>query len=251
MSSWSQRRRFTYIFGIVIIAVVIIGIPVFFSVYKPPSCSDGVKNGDEQGVDCGGSCQHLCQSAFLSPNISWTRFEQVAPGLYNVAAYLINPNIEGEAQNVPYHIALYDDQGMMITDVVGKITLPPHRNALAFQGSVSTSRRVPTKALFEFTQNPNWHKSKDSLSGIQIFDKQYTEDESGGSLLVTLKNTTADTIGTIDVGVVLYDKDSNAIGFSKTVVDEILGFGQTIAPFTWPTSRQGSVISIEVLPVSE
>jgi len=251
MSSWSQRRKFTYIIGVVIFAVVIVGIPVFFSVYKQPTCFDGLKNGDERGIDCGGSCQHLCQSAFLAPNISWTRFEQVAPGLYNVAAYIINPNIEGEAQNVPYHIALYDDQGMMITDVVGMITLPPHRNTLAFQGSVSTAKRMPTKALFEFTQSPNWHKSTDSLSGIQISDKQYTEDESGGSLMVTLKNNTANTIGTTAIGVILYDKDSNAIGFSKTVIDEILGFGQTVAPFTWPVNREGKVISIEVLPVSE
>ena len=251
MSSWSQRRKFAYISLIMFVGLVIVGIPAFFLIYKQPTCFDGIKNGNEQGVDCGGSCQRLCPSAFLAPDATWTRFEQVAPGLYNLASYIINPNIQGEAINVPYHIALFDDHGVLIIDTTGKVTLAPHRNTLAFQGSVSTGKRIPAKALFEFTQTPNWHKKADPLSGLQIADKEYTEDEIGGSLSVTLKNITAYTINPLNVYVVLYDKNSNAIGFSKTIVDEIPAFGQTLAPFTWPVNRHGAVISIEVLPVSE
>jgi hypothetical protein len=55
----------------------------------------------------------------------------------------------------------------------------------------------------------------------------------------------------VSVYVVLYDKDSNALGFSKTSVDEIPANGSSIAPFTWPLDRNGGVISIEVLPVEE
>lgn len=29
----------------------------------PPSCNDGIENGDEEGVDCGGSCQNVCPVA--------------------------------------------------------------------------------------------------------------------------------------------------------------------------------------------
>ena len=251
MSSWSQRRKFIDVFIVVCIGVILIGVPTFYFIYKQPTCFDGIKNGNEQGVDCGGSCQRLCPSAFLSPEVSWTRFEQIVPGLYNVAAYIVNPNIEGEAIGVPYHIALYDDRGILITDVTGIVTLPPHRNTLAFQGAVSLGERIPTKALFEFTQSPDWHKKTDPLSGIQIVDKQYTEDSSGGSLSVTLKNSTAHMIDKFNVGVVLYDKDGNAIGFSNTIIDELNGFTDTVAPFTWPANRGGKVISIEVLPVSE
>ena len=47
----------------------------------------------------------------------------------------------------------------------------------------------------------------------------------------------------------LYDIDSNAIGFSHTQVDTIApNGGQAIAPFTWSFGRQNKVVSIEVLP---
>jgi hypothetical protein len=251
MSSWSQRRKSVYALIVFVVVVGAIGVPAFYLFYKAPTCSDGLMNGSETGVDCGGSCQRLCQTSFLAPSLAWTRFEQVSPGFYNLAAYVVNPNIDAEALSVPYHITLYDDRGVLITDTVGKVTLPPHRNTLAFQGAVNVGKRIPSKALFEFTSPPDWHKKKDGLASIAIGDKKYLEDELGSSLTVTVKNTSVYPLYNIGVYVVLYDKDGNALGFSKTSLDEIPAKGSTLAPFTWPTSRNGAVISIEVLPVAE
>jgi len=228
-----------------------IGVPVFLHVYKAPTCFDGYMNGNEQGVDCGGSCQRLCASAFLPPKVAWTRFEQVAPGLYNLAAYIINPNTEGEALSVPYHMATYDNKGILITDHVGRVTLPPHRNTLAFQSAVSTGKRIPEKILFEFTVAPDWHKRVDPLSALIIADKKYSEDESGSSLSVTIRNSRVQPVNAFSVYSVLYDAAGNALGFSKTLVDGIPSQGNVIAPFTWPIRREDKVISIEVLPVAE
>lgn len=233
---------------IVAVIIVILGIKLF---YTAPTCFDGRINGNEQGPDCGGVCEKLCPSAFLSPIVNWTRFEQVAPHLYNVAAYIVNPNIDGEAYNVPYHMQLYDSRGVLITEYNSTVTLPPHRNILAFEGAVDIQERVPAKALFEFTGAPNWIRNNDSLTGLFVVDKQYSEDENSSSLIVTLKNTNVETLSKISVYAVLYDKDGNVLGFSKTIVDGINAGATAIAPFTWSINRQGSVISIEVLPVAE
>lgn len=251
MSSWSKRRQFTYSSIIMFLLLIAIGIPAFKTFYKAPTCFDGMKNGNEQGTDCGGSCQRLCASAFLPASTAWTRFEQVAPGYYNVAAYIINPNINGSAKNVPYHIALYDSEGGLIVDTHGTVTIPPHRNTLAYQGAVSTGKRIPTKAFFEFEAGPDWREKSDPLTAITIKDKNYTEEGSNSSLLVTLGNTSVKVIPKMTIYAVLYDNDANAIGFSKTVVDGIGPQSNAIAPFTWPINRHQSVISKEVLPVVE
>lgn len=251
MSSWARRRKTIYALIVVIVLVGAIGVPAFMHFYKAPTCFDGMKNGNELGIDCGGSCERLCQSSFLSPSTAWTRFSEVAPNLYNVAAYIVNPNVEGEADNAPYHLALYDDRGVLITDTTGTVTLPPHRNTLAFQGAVSTGKRVPAKALFEFTAPPNWYKQADTLQSLTINDKKYTEDENSASLLVTLGNISVSPIGRLTVYAILYDKDGNTLGFSKTIVDKVPGKGTVVAPFTWPQSFNDQVISIEVLPVAE
>lgn len=251
MSSWSKRRKLLYSVSTSVVVIGAVIIPVFLFIYERPTCADGIQNGRERGVDCGGSCERLCQTEFLAPSLAWTRFEEIAPRLYNIAAYVVNPNIDAEAVNVPYHISLYDDRGVIITDTAGVLTLPPHRNTLAFQGAVDVGQRIPAKALFEFTASPFWYKKKDGLSAINIGEKKYFEDQTGSSLTVEVKNTSVYSLGNVVVGVVLYDKDGNALGFSKTVLDEMPPQQTVLAPFTWPVNRDGKVISIEVLPVQE
>jgi hypothetical protein len=175
----------------------------------------------------------------------------VAPGLYNVASYIVNPNAEGEARNVPYKITLYDDQGVFIRETTGVVDIPPHRNTIAFSPAVDVGKRTPARALFELTKAPVWYKSIDRLSPLVIKDKKYSEDDIGSSLLVEIQNTSTFPINDLDVYTVLYDKAGNAIGFSKTAVDTVPGSGSARAPFTWPVKRNGAVISIEVLPVAK
>jgi hypothetical protein len=245
MSSWAKNRRLLYGGVFLLIVLGIAAYIVFSFFYKAPTCFDGLKNSDEQGIDCGGSCQRLCQSAFLAPSVSWVGFDQLVPGAYNAAAYIVNPNTDGEALNVPFHIILFDDQGIQITDTTGFVHIPPHRNTLAFVGPISVGKRTPYKAFFEFTAAPDWHKKADTLSALSIENKKYSEDESGSSLIVTLKNTAVKPIGKMSVYAALYDANSAPIG------DSIGGELTADAPFTWPTNRQGHVISIEVLPVAE
>lgn len=251
MSNWSRNRKSLYAVIVAVVAIGLIGVPVFFYFYKAPTCSDGIRNQGEQGIDCGGPCTRLCPSSFIATDVSWTRYEEIAPKLYNLAAYVVNRNTDGGASAVPYHMVLYDTTGVPINDVSGMLTIPPHRNTLAFIPAVSSKERTPAKVLFEFTATPNWIKEKDPISTLTVSDKKYTEDTTGSSLQVNLNNSGVDPLNNIAVYVVLYDKDGNAIGFSKTVVDQIPGNGRVVAPFTWPINRHGAVISIEVLPVAE
>ena len=251
MASWSSRRKFTY--GSIVIGsiIVIVGLPLFLVFYKAPSCNDGKQNEGEQGIDCGGPCKLLCQSAFLPPEAIWTKFEPIAPGLYNVASYIVNNNLDGAAYDVPYEIQLFDSQGVFITSKDGTMTIPPHRNTLAFQGLISTVKRIPTKAIISLG-TPQWVKESDQLGNLVIADKKYTEDRDSSSLQVTLENDSVTAYGNISVYVVLYDANGNAIDFSKTVVDGVpANNGTVVAPFTWPVSHNGQVVKIEVLPVLE
>lgn len=251
MASWSDKRKFIYASVAVLFVIGAIGVPAFLLLYKAPTCFDSKQNGDEKGVDCGGRCSRLCQSNFLAPNVAWTRLERVVPGLYNVAAYVINPNPEGEAKSVPFHMALYDKNGMLIIDKQGTVTIPPHRNTLAFLPLVNVANSIPVKVLFEFTQPPNWYKKSDQLSNIEVLAKDYVEEGSSSSLRVTLKNNSVNNLKRFDTYVVLYDGLGNTIGFSKTVVDGIPANSYVTAPFTWNTNRNGEVVSIEVLYVAE
>lgn len=254
MASWSARRKFSYAFVLIITVIIFIAVPFFYFFYRAPTCFDGKNNGNELGIDCGGSCSRLCQSAFLPPRIEWggAKIEKIADGLYNVAAYIVNPNINGGAIDVPYKISLYDKEGFPITEREGKINLYARRNSLAFQTAINTDEKIPTKATFEFTKTPVWFKSNDTLGGLSVIDRKYAEDRDSSSLEVILENRSLLNYKDVRIGVVLYDQIGNVIGFSQTVIDEIAGKGgREIAPYTWPINRNGMVTTIEVIPSIE
>lgn len=251
MATWAGRRKLLYAFILLILLVIIIGIPAWKIFYKAPSCFDRKQNGDETGVDCGGFCARLCQNTFISPRIEWggAKLEKLSKGLYNASAYIVNLNIDGAAIDVPYKISLYDDKGILIVERIGKMDIYPRRNSLAFQTAIKTDERIPTKATFEFISAPEWFRSNDLLEGVSIVDKKYNEDENGSSLEVYLENRNLTPYKDLQVSVVLYDIESNVIGFSQTRIDELLPKNQReVAPFTWSINRNGQVATIEVIP---
>jgi hypothetical protein len=129
------------------------------------------------------------------------------------------------------------------------MTIPPHRNTLAFQGSISVGKRVPAKASITLGA-PNWVKESDQLGYLVIADKKYSETANSSSLQVTLQNNAAVAYQNLTVYTVLSNTSGDAVDFSKTVIDSIPpNGGTTIAPFTWPISHNSAVVSIEVLPV--
>ncbi len=249
MATWSSRRKSRYALAVIATLVIFVGIPTFLFFYEKPTCFDSKKNGGEFGIDCGGKCSRLCQSAFLPPRIEWggAKIEKLSGSLYNVAAYIVNPNVFGAAVDVPYKMELYDDRGILITEKKGKVTLYPHRNSLAFETAINVNESIPTRATFEFTSAPEWFKSDDVLGSISVLEKKYQEDVSGSSLEVILENRGLKDYRNIEVSVVLYDGVGNVIGFSQTEIDSILAKGKEIAPYTWSINRNGQVISEEII----
>ena len=251
MATWATKRKISYSLGVIVALVVVIGIPAFLLLYKAPTCADHVQNQGEQGIDCGGPCRTLCQNSFLPPIVLWASSEKVAPGLYNVAAYVENPNPNGGAVNVPYQFSVFDDQGILITKANGTMTIPPNRNTLAFVGAVDVGQRIPAAGgvQFSFLAPPHWMEAQDNLSAVSISNKQYAEDSNSASLQATVSNTGLLSYRNLTVFAILSDANGNELAFSKTAINSLLSGASVVAPFTWPTSFNGAVVSEEILPV--
>jgi len=76
---------------------------------------------------------------------------------------------------------------------------------------------------------------------------------SGGNLTIVplslnIKNQSLFTVPNINVVVVLYDKNRNAISASRTFLDELSKEEQQTIVFTWPLAFKGEVVTTEVLP---
>jgi len=252
MATWSSRRKFIYAIIAMLLAAVLIGFPAWKILYVPPSCVDNKWNGDEQGVDCGGSCTKVCQNSFLPlPVPSWVRFKEVIPNTYNVAAYIVNPNPKAGAKKVPYTLELIDKNGLPLTSMTGHFDIAPGRNTVVFAGPFALKTEAPARATLTINQDPLWYIGNDPLPTLLVSDKNYTEASTTSSLSVTLKNTGALAIPALNVYAILNNVAGNVIDFSRTSIDGINPGGTANAPFTWPYSHDGKVISIEVISMPE
>lgn len=252
MASWSRRRRSIYALSLIAIVLAAIVVPAYFYFHKAPTCFDKLQNGTETGVDCGGGCARLCPTAFLPPSVSWVRYREVAPDIYNVAAYIVNPNPNVKASNVPYRMTLYGSGAVPIATTTGTVIVPLGRDTLAFQGSVRVpAGTVLVRAAFEFTSYPEWVSSSDLQTTLTVTDKRYSEDASGSTLFATIANSSERSTGSVTVYAILKDIDKNVIDFSKTVIDSIPAGRSEVAPFTWPKNHDGRAVFQDVLPVAE
>jgi hypothetical protein len=138
--SWSQRRKATYIFSILFIFVVIFAVVFLFIFFnKKPTCSDGIKNQNETGIDCGGPCDILCRAEYNIPVVVWgPRWAKVfSNGTYNFLTYLQNTNIGVGAYNVPYNMKVYDKDGILLYQKNGLTDIPSNSNFVIFEDNIN------------------------------------------------------------------------------------------------------------------
>lgn len=247
MSSWSQKRQLIYFLVVLAVVLLLVALPTFLLVYKAPTCSDGKQNQGEAGIDCGGPCVRLCSNQALDPVVLWQRPLKVASGLYNVVAYLENPNISSGALNVPYRIKIYDAANLLLGERKGLAYIPPHKTFAIFEGGFETGDRVPARASFEFLTPPIWLAGFASEPTLQISNKSLETVSGTPKLTATLINPTTSLLPRVEVVAIVYSSDDNALAASRTVLSDVAKDSQTQLVFTWPEAFSGVGTKIELI----
>lgn len=252
MSSWSSRRKFFYSSIFFILAITIIGSVFYFFFYDRPTCFDGKKNGNEQDIDCGGSCQKVCPFQSKTIEVLWSRAFEASPGVYNLASYIENPNLNTRAERVPYIFRLFDDKNLLVAEKRGYADIPPQSSFVIFEPNISTGNRLVKVAFFEFEKNPEWIQAVNEElpeSMLKVKTQKISKNQTSVKLEVEMENTSFERIENIQLTALLYDIEGNAVAISKTSIDSIGSEGVESAVFTWPSLSSQSVSRAEIIPV--
>jgi hypothetical protein len=234
MASWATKRKITYlsIAGTALFLLVV--VPLFLILYEKPTCFDGRRNGDEHGVDCGGSCVILCSFEQLEPVVLWSRVFRVADGVYSAAAYIENPNLNSEAYDVPYIFRIYDESNSLISERAGVAYIPKNKRFVVFEAWIDVAERVPRSARFEFSGQPVWRKTFVEEPELHVKNKALLREDVAPRIEAELENRTLGPVGSIEVTAIIYDGNNNAVGASRTYVDKLESGATGRAVFTWP-----------------
>ena len=156
MSAWSQQRKLTIVLTMVVLSVFILSGIVFTFLYSPPSCDDGIQNGLEEGIDCGGSCQQICVAPPIPLRDIWRRAFPVTNGVYAAVAYIENQNKTRYVPEVQYEIELYDSFNALIGRTSQFTPIMPNGITPIFVPHIVTGKQEVVSASFRFVKEPKF-----------------------------------------------------------------------------------------------
>ena len=247
-----MRRRLL----ILLVVLTVVGGAAFAYVWpiinQAPTCTDNTQNGDELGVDCGGSCVNFCSNQINMPTILWSRAFPVTTNVYNAMAYIENKN-DAAVQAMPYEFRMYDVHDILVARASGVATIPPLGRYAIVETGIQTGTASIVRTTFLFAKNsPTWQRVPAEIESLRILTSDLRMNTLGvvPKLTATLtNNSVSKTIVNTTVAAVLYDVNDNAINVSKTVIPRISPNTSIPVFFTWPHLPTDAVTRTELIPV--
>jgi uncharacterized protein YcfL len=250
--TWSAKRQVLYASVTILIVAFILFLIIRPYFNKAPTCFDGKQNGEEIGVDCGGTCQVACTFEVDQVSVRWARAFEVVPGRYNAVAYLENHNQDRVVNAISYRFRFADKDNVYIGKREGIAYIPPSSKFAVFEPAIDLGNSVPVYTTFEFTQNPTWINvtgTKVDQLKILVSDIKLENEDSSPRLSAFLKNNSLIEIPEVNVIAILYDAQGNAVNISKTYLDKIEGEESVQVNFTWPQAFGTEIVQKEIIPV--
>lgn len=249
MNSWSSRRKFFIFFLVLMVLVIVLGLPLYFFFHRAPSCMNGKMDGDETGIDCGGSCTTICTSDSLPLIMQGDpRVIQVASSTYAVAVSIQNPNVSGKVAHADYSMKLYDAaSGEPIKTIDGSTYVPVNSTFALFLGPYDFGDTVPARAVLTWN-NLTWIKDINRPPTVEVHDPLLTDTDTKPHLSATVQNPSGAIISNIELVALVKDENGNIIAASRTVVHSLSPESSAPLIFTWPRPFVGTSAAVEVVP---
>lgn len=237
--SWSSRRQFLYYAVATLLSILLLFGAWRAFLSHTPTCSDGIQNGSELGVDCGGSCSLICAEAARAPRVLWARAFETSPSTYTAAAYVQNLNSGAVAREARYSFQLFDADNVLVVQKDGVAELPAAGTMPIVEANINVGNRSVARTLFAFSEEPQWYTPTEALPTLRFSQQTLSADASRLSAIIT--NDSAVDADRVVVVAVLFGADGNARAASKTVVGSLPRRSSAPVVFTWPGGVSGIV----------
>lgn len=234
---WSQKRKILYALGIATMVIFLVAYPVYRMINPTPSCFDQKQNGNEVGVDCGGSCALYCVNQVKDLRVVWSKAFLVVSGRYDLGAYVENPNLNAGIKNARYVLRMLDSSGAVLAEGKGSAEIPPASALLLFVGNVSTLG-TPDRVEVEFMHDDltQWLKAQTVPSVLMTKNQSLKNTDTKPRFDAGLLNTDlVNDAGYASLGAVIYDAARHPIAISRTYIEGVAKGGTQDIFFTWPT----------------
>jgi len=242
-----QRKRAIVI--LVYLAIFIIAGYFFYSFFKPEeTCSDNIKNQNEEDVDCGGVCAKCNKIEARNLEIGKSGILPSVAGAYDFWAEIMNPNNTFGSSNFKYKISIKDASGNVLAqrEAVGFI-LPGERKYVV-ENNIG-AEGVPASAEMEILDS-TWVEFNEFYERpqVKIVNKNYNEVTSGVGFSEAkglLKNESPYDFSLIKLQVILRNTEGYVIALNSTEMRTVKSGEDREFKVLWPNQFPGIVSNME------
>ena len=255
--SWRKSRKIAFIIVIVITITGLLVYKIYPYFNKPATCFDGNQNGDERGIDCGGSCKLVCLTDVIPLDVKYSKAVSTDIGLYDLAALIENRNKDKDTNdgNIDYIFLIYDKSGSVIKTISGSTTIPLGQTfPIIIQNvpiTLSAGNGI-SNIVLNISNDKSW-QAQDSKYANSFFKVENIDFKRSlnniSQLKVSITNLTKAYFRDVPVNVLLFDPNNNLIATNETILTEIQGSESKDIVFTWRNPLPIDNPKIEVYPV--
>ncbi len=232
--TWRANRQFIiFLIYFFVISIPIILMALFF-LTKENTCFDKVQNGDEIGIDCGGTCSLQCLGTYKNPKIIFSRALKVSENKYNIFALLENYNKDVYFPLIPYSISGYNASGTLLLTASGTTNIFQSTQGVIFIPNVSM-KQTPRIIDLNLGDYKGFKSVENEVKTNVQTGAWKNQRISGNNLQVVaeLKNTGIKGVSAIEVYAMLYDDTKTVYAVGKTFVSSLAGRTNSAVVFTW------------------
>jgi len=234
-----------------VVIVAIVAAMSFATFSKPPSCTDGIQNQGESGIDCGAPCPYLCVAQEQSPTVLFAKALTYGEGRTDIIASIENKNASAAAKNVPYRITLYGRGQSLIQEVTGTIDLPPGTSVPVYVPGIISGKQTVTGTFLDIaTSSIQWFSMTANQRSVPVVSNTTQSGTTDAPRIeAILTNPTVTPFNNVQTIIVVRSITGEVIAASQTVVPTIPAQGQATAIFTWNSPFTSIPAFIEVVPI--
>lgn len=224
---------------LLILAIIAGGI---YLLIKPelPSCSDGIQNQGEVGIDCGGPCSFCPEQPRKNLEIIFTEAIETQDNYVDLVVKIKNPNRDWGADSFSYLFELYDASGNLIVSKEGNSYVLPHETKYAIEQRILADSEI-FSVEFKITDIA-WQELVDYEEvELLVRNLEFKQSENLSRLTGTLENRSSYDLDKIGIYTVLFDKDSNVLGAGKTEIRTLLSKESRYFEIKWPFLIEGQI----------
>ena len=201
------------------------------------TCSDGIQNGKEEGIDCGTlACGFVCQEPVKPLQVSEEKLFRIGPGNYDFVAKLVNPNSSYGASEIAFSIGLAG-----LGTRPGATYILPGQTKYVVHASLRTEGEVSSADLR--VNSVQWEKLDMPAGEVELVNRRssFVVSANESAFEGAIFNDSNYDFDSVDVSIVLFDASNSIVGVNHTVIRTLLSNTERSFRVVWPFALDGVV----------